>query len=303
MDAHFDNIKTVTFSEYIAVQPDQSNESEFDITIEGEMSSNAYCLAIFRKVLTIDLSEIVDFLDHHCEILKSPISWLNSLEKLLRFNQTWFNGDDQKFRQIKWGSEIISKRHDLKVATIQYAREHCQKRSLNGYTGDKIYSFEAVLESIKTMETAEEKILYIKAQIKNYNQNPPEWESNLKPKFDKQCKLEIDNLLEEEELLQKVKEKKAVNKLPLTINPKGKIYCNTNAFLDIVFQLTNELKVGSNPLLSISLSDLTDIICQNFRDKEGNPISRNTATTILDPNRSDKRPKAHKRYKVNDISE
>jgi len=303
MDLHPDNITTVHFPEYYVVKPNQANATVLDIILEGEISSNAYCLAIFRKVLTIGLSEIADFIDHHCEILKCPISWLNSLEKLLRLNQSWFNDDDQRFRPINWGSEIISKRHEIKAASMQNAREKKIREAMNGFTGDKVFSFDIVKESIRSMEIAEEKILYLRTQIKDYKQNPPEFESNRKPKFDEQCQVEINGILEEEELLQKVQAKKSSKKQNFSIEPKGKIYCNTNAFLDIFFQLTTELKVGGNPLLSISTADLTDIICQNFSDKDGNPISRFTVQTILDPHRPDKRPKPPKRYKVNGINE
>ncbi|MEI8047009.1 MAG: hypothetical protein WCI92_06500 [Bacteroidota bacterium] len=303
MDLHPDNINTVHFPEYNFVKPNQANATVLDIILEGEISSNAYCLAIFRKVLTIGLSEIVDFIDYHCEILKSPICWLNSLEKLIRLNQSWFNDDDQKFRPIKWGSEIISKRHEIKAASMQNARQKKLSEAMNGFTGDKVYCFDTVKEAIRTMEIAEEKILYLRTQIKDYKQNPPEFESNRKPKFDEQCQVEINGIIEEEELLQKVLVKRSSKKQNLSIDPKGKIYCNTNAFLDIFFQLTTELKIGQNPLLSISTADLAEIICQNFSDKEGNPISRFTILTILDPNRPDKRPKTPRRYKVNGINE
>lgn len=303
MDLHPDNIKTVHFPEYYVVKPNQADATVLDIILEGEISSNAYCLAIFRKVLTIGLSEIADFIDHHCEILKCPISWLNSLEKLLRLNQSWFNDDDHRFRPINWGSEIISKRHEIKAASMQNAREKKFPEAMNGFTGDKVYCFEIVKEAIRTMEIAEEKILYLRTQIKDYKQNPLEFESNRKPKFDEQCQVEINATLQEEELLQKVQAKRSSKKQNLYIDPKGKIYCNTNAFLDIFFQLTTELKVGENPLLSISTADLTEIICQNFSDKEGNPISSFTVLTILDPNRPDKRPKTHRRYKVDGINE
>ena len=303
MDLLPDNIKTVHFPEFHFVKPNQANATVLDIILEGDISSDAYCQAIFKKVLTIGLSEIVDFIDHHCEILKCPISWLNSLEKLLRLNLSWFNNDGEKFRPIKWGSEIISKRHEIKAESMQNAREKKLHEAMNGFTGDKIYSFETVKEAIRTMEIAEEKILYLRTQIKDYKQNPPEFESNRKPKFDEQCQVEINGVIEEEELLQKVQAKRSSKKQNLLSDPRGKIYCNTNAFLDIFYQLTNELRVGVNPLLSISTADLTEMICQNFSDKDGNPISRFTVQTILDPHRPDKRPKPPRRYKVNGINE
>lgn len=295
----FNAIKPVQFQDFNFARPNQSNTHDFDIVIDGEINSNNYCLALFRRIMSIGLSGVVDFLDYQCENLKSPISWLNSTEKLIRFNQVWFNDDDQKFRQIKWTSEIVSKRHDLKVASIQHAREHKLHHSVNGYAGDKVYSFEEVLGKIGTMEVAEEKILYLKSQIKEYHQNPPEFESNLKPKFDKQCQLEIDSIIEEEELLRKFHEKKSRLKRLVDFAPKGQIHCNTNAFIDIMYQLSNEIRVDGEPLLEISTSDLADIICQHFRDKDGNQIPRSTVLTVLDPNRPEKRPKGNRRYKIN----
>jgi hypothetical protein len=141
----------------------------------------------------------------------------------------------------------------------------------------------------------------LKAQIKDYLQNPPEYEYTLKPKFDQLCKLEIDDILDAEELLNKVKAKKAIQKKTTAVDPKGQIYCNTNAFLDMFFQMMNDLTVDGDPLLKISPADLASMICENFKDKEGNQISRATILTILDPNRPEKRPKPHKRYKINDI--
>jgi len=303
MIINFNSVTTVLFQDFNFVQSGQSHTLDFDIVIDGEVSSDYYCLALFKKIISIGLSEIVDFLDYQCDNLKSPISWLNSMEKLIRLNQAWFNDDDQKYRQIKWGSEIIAKRHQLKVASIQHAREQKVRHSMNGYSGDKIYCFEEVLGKIGSMAVAEEKILYLKAQIKEYHQNPPEFESTLKPKFDKQCQLEIDSIFEEEELLRKFNEKKSRSKRSNDFTPKGQFHCNTNAFIDIMYQLTNEIKVEGRPLLEISTSDLADIICQHFRDKEGNPVPRSTVLTVLDPNRPEKRPKGNKRYKINNYFE
>ena len=214
---------------------------------------------------------------------------------------TSFNTEDLLHRLSKWVGENITKRHELKALSIQHARAQKTRHFLNGYSGDKVYSIDAVKEKIEVMETAEEKVLYLKAQIKDYRQNPPEYEYTLKPKFDQLCKLEIDDILDSEELLSKIKAKKASQKKSAIINPKGQIYCNTNAFLDIFFQMMNELSVDGEPLLKISPADLASIICENIKDKDGNQISRATILTILDPNRPDKRPKPHKRYKINDI--
>jgi len=297
----YNSINTVPFQDYrVATQGNVRNDL-LDIILDGEFSTHEYCKQVFKKVRTIGLSELVDFLDYQCAQLKSPVSWLNSLEKLISVNMATFNSEDLMHRHSKWVGEIISKRHDLKAASAQHAREQKTRHFLNGYSGDKVYSIDAVNEKIAAMETAEEKILYLKAQIKDYRQNPPEYEYTLKPKFEKLCQLEIDDILESEELLKKVKEKKAGQRKSVVVDPKGQIFCNTNAFLDMFFQMINELLVEGDPLLKMSSADLATMICENIKDKDGNPISRSTVMTILDANRPEKRPKPHKRYKINDI--
>jgi hypothetical protein len=303
MDFDYDSIKTVPFQDYIVATPGNFNNNLLDITLDGEFSMHEYCKQIFRKVRTIGLSELVDFLDYQCAQLKSPISWLNSLEKLISVNMASFNTDDLLHRHSKWVGEIISKRHELKAISAQHARAQKTRHFLNGYSGDKVYSIDAVKEKIEGMETAEEKVLYLKAQIKDYRQNPPEYEYTLKPRFDQLIQLEIDDILDAEELLNKVKAKKASQKRSTAVDPKGQIFCNTNAFLDIFFQMMTELSVDGDPLLKISPADLASMICENIKDKDGNQISRATILTILDSNRPDKRPKPHKRYKINDIDD
>ena len=301
MDFDYDTIKTVPFQDYSVATQGNNKNNLLEITIDGEFSSSEYCKQIFKKVRTIGLSELVDFLDYQCAQLRSPISWLNSLEKLISVNMASFNTEDLLHRHSKWVGEIISKRHDLKAESVQHARAQKTKHFLNGYSGDKVYSIDAVKEKIEVMETAEEKVLYLKAQIKDYRQNPPEYEYTLKPKFDQLCKLEIDDILDSEELLNKVKAKKATQKKTAAVDPKGQILCNTNAFLDMFFQMMNDLSIDGDPLLKITPVDLASMICENIKDKDGYPISRATILTILDPNRPDKRPKPHKRYKINDI--
>jgi hypothetical protein len=301
MDFDYDSIKMVPFQDYIVATHGNNKNNLLDITLEGEFSTYEYCKQIFRKVRTIGLSELVDFLDYQCAQLKCPISWLNSLEKLISVNMASFNTDDLLHRHSKWVGEIISKRHELKAVAAQHARAQKTQHFLNGYTGDKVYSIDAVKEKIEVMETAEEKVLYLKAQIKDYRQNPPEYEYTLKPKFDQLCKLEIDDILDSEELLDKVKAKKAGQKKLVAADPKGQIYCNTNAFLDMFYQMMNDLSVDGDPLMKIAPADLARVISENFKDKDGNQISRATILTIIDPNRQEKRPKHHKRYKINDI--
>ena len=303
MDSEFDSIITVSFPDFIAVVPDQAKSIEFDIILDGEFSSDAYCTLLFSKIIDIGLSEFVEFLDYQCDLYKNPKNWLNILEKLIKLNIALFNNDDLKHRHTKLVSEIITKRHELKLTALQQAREKQILNQTSPCSGGHVYDFEAVLETISKMEIAEEKILYLKKHLKNYHQRPPEFEPIVKPRFDLQLEIEIKSIIEEDELLKKVIEKKECKKKTLIADPKGKLHCNTNAFIDLFYQMISDLKVDGNPILSISPSDLADIICSHFRDKDGYLISKATVLTVLAPKRHDKRPKPNRRFKINDMGE
>lgn len=70
---------------------------------------------------------------------------------------------------------------------------------------------------------------------------------------------------------------------------KMRINCNLNQILDVYYQLYYELFVEGKSFVDRSKSDLIDIICNSFDDKDGNEISPATVETILRPSKNEKK--------------
>ncbi len=285
------NFRSVHFSDFIVVNPDDKACTIFDISVQGELTQESYCKSLYSKVLTIGLSESNDFLNYQCELHKNPIKWLNGFEKLIKVNFENLKTENLRYRNMKFMMEIITKRQTIKFISEQNAGAKKQFEALNGYTGDKVYCFKTVLEDIKSMKITEEKILYLKAQIKDYKQNPPEFVSNRNPKFDEQCQLEINSLFEAEELMEKAIEKRkqsAKSSNKLRVNAELKTIC------DFYYKLMKKKGNNGQPIYPWSIKEATAFICNSFMDMQGNPFNPSTVRTYLSPSKYNSRPKSHK---------
>lgn len=286
-----ENFQSVTFLEYITLLPDKHNNNPYDISVSGIISKEAYCTALYSKILSISLSESADFIDYQCELHKKPINWLNSLEMLIQDNFVWCQIEEIKYRSFKFMTEIITKRRSLKAESLQNTKEYKLREVINGYTGDKIYCFHSVLELTKSMNITEEKILYLRAQIKDYKQNPPEFESNRKPKFDKQCQLEITELIEAEDLMQKAMLKR--KQCPESIT-KLRVNAELKPICDIYYKLMKKKGSNGQPIYPWTIKEATDFICNSFMDMDGISYNPSTVRTYLSPSKFDSRPKHDK---------
>lgn len=290
MNFPFNNFKPVLFMDYRAYKPGESGITSYDIVIEDEFSSEAYCRQLFSRILSIDLSKTEEFLEYQCQINKNPIEWLNTFEKLMKNNCIVAVKEDLKYRYLKYMMEIILIRKEfphIKNKMLNMTKQE----DLNGFTGNKIYSFCSVLEHTKYIHFTEEKILYLQRHIKDYKQNPPEFESNRKPKFDQQCELEITNLISTDELLQKVQMKKdrkngISSKLP--INVELKTLC------DIFYKLMKKKGNNKQAIFPWTIKETTDLICNSFVDMNGNSLNPSSVRTYLSPSKYESRPKGYK---------
>ncbi|UPT69000.1 MAG: hypothetical protein M0D57_10435 [Sphingobacteriales bacterium JAD_PAG50586_3] len=84
-------------------------------------------------------------------------------------------------------------------------------------------------------------------------------------------------------------------------NTKLKWHGNTNALVDIFYQMAFELKRDCVPLLQAEPKDLIRLIQDNFTDKYGDTISETTIRTIITPSRVDKRPKGAKKLNLQEF--
>jgi len=71
---------------------------------------------------------------------------------------------------------------------------------------------------------------------------------------------------------------------------------NINKLVTIFYELANSELYQGKPVLQATTHELIDLIYNNFLDKDGNDLSRDTIATILRPGRADKRSPEHKKY-------
>jgi hypothetical protein len=278
---------------YFKEQTNQPIETatELDIVIEAPFSSEDYCQAIFQKVLTIGLSESAAFLDHHCSLVKNPVLWINTLEKLLKENVEKFKTKILLHRQIKFISQIDLKRHELKEAASKPEKKH---KKLNGYNTDKEYSFSSVKESLNTYETSDEKISFLRNQIFDYKQNPPDFLSTKEQPFDLQCSLEIERIEIQELHNQKIKNKKNTtgNGVKNVVNGDLKILC------DVFFKMMSRVYDDGQRMLPWTIMQATEHICRSFCDADGASFNPLTVRTYLSASKPENRPKSDTEFNV-----
>lgn len=73
---------------------------------------------------------------------------------------------------------------------------------------------------------------------------------------------------------------------------------NTNQLITFFYDTSKVVSYEGNPLLIASKKQITDLLINNFIDKDGNEISKATIDTIFTPSKEDKRPPEHKRIKI-----
>lgn len=289
-------LSSVNFPEYHWVALGYPGQNEFDVIIEEPFSKEKYIISLFNKVFEIGLSEIVPFLDYQCERVKDPASWLNGLEKTIKFHASNFNNPDLVHRHHKLMAEIAVKRRDLKNVSLVNYRQKMLRKNINGFSEEKEYCFDTVKQEIYTIELVEEKISYLQEQIFDYRQEAPDFVRQNAIPFDKLCELEIEKIEKKEELRLKAEMRQQSSPSPRPA--KLRINCNLNVFVDILYQLMHEIKVNDLPVLDATNTQVANMISLSFLDKNGKEISVKSVQTILEVNRPEKRPKGDKRIKL-----
>ncbi len=274
------NFHTVHFDEHPAATPGQTH-TEFAIPLSADFSMADYCQALFQKALTIGLSEIADLLDYHCTKVKNPLRWLNSLEKLIKENIDIFDSRLLQHRHTKLISQIDIKRHSLQIVQPQPLKLH---KKINGFSDEKDYSFLAVRDHLKTLETHEEKIAFLEDQICDYKQHPPDYVSTKQQPFDIQCALEIERLEKQEKLSQKAEARKNTAKQGKKMPYHGdlKVLC------DVFHKLMTKPTPKGSTILPWTAAEATEYICNTLCEADGSPINPATVRTYLTGSRPPK---------------
>ncbi|MCE1202918.1 MAG: hypothetical protein LWX09_12570 [Bacteroidia bacterium] len=278
-------LEILTFREttYTAVP----GNSQFDILSAVLLNDEQYCQILFNQVLSVGLSEIPAFLEHHCSRVNEPVLWLNNLEKLIKLNAHHFSDNQRRHRHTKLITQIDLLRHKL-------TDKHRLPKNprLNAYSSKRHYNFEEVKTALSTYEVHEDKIAYLTNQIYDYRQDTPDFVNPNQPSFDKLCELEIERLTKTREFneLRRQRQGRGVRKMPF----KGRI----KVLCDLFFKGMNHRTPEGETLLPWSITEAAQFICDNFHDESGQNLSFDTVRTYLSASRPESRPKADQEIKL-----
>jgi hypothetical protein len=296
MSSKKQSLVLVHFDEHPFYEHGKKRPSEHAILLTAEFTMADYCKALFNKVLDIGLSEIHAFLGYQCKLVRDPLKWINTLEKLIKDNKGLFNNDDLLFRRHKFISQFDVHRHRLESDDLISTRTTDLHEMVNGFTDKKEYIFSKVLEHCHTLETNEEKIAYLQDRIYEYRQNPPKYIRTSGKHFDELCLSEIDHLKDKEEILLKAEMKRKQSTAAIPPVEKMQITGKLNFFIDIFYQLMHELTFNDKPFLMATDRQIAEYISRHYIDRNGKTISVKSVMTILEKNRPEKRPKNNKRF-------
>ena len=290
----------VQFEEHPFSRSRNGSSSDHVILLTAGFSMADYCQALFTKILHIGLSDLPDFLEYQCKQVREPERWLNTLEKLVKDNARSFNNEDLHHRRSKLISEFGFQRNDIKNTLVE-KRSKDLHSMLSGFSAGKEYNFPEVHAYCSSLKTFEEKIIYLHGQIYDYNQDQTKFINPVPKPFDALCLSEIERLSKIEEIRHKEALKRNLengNSKPVV---KKKINGKLNYFIDILYRLMHDVLIDGKPFLESSDRLIAEEISSNYVDRNGKDISVKYVLTILEKNRSDKRPKRDKRFDLGEI--
>ncbi len=153
--------------------------------------------------------------------------------------------------------------------------------------GSNHYSFKEVKTRLATIESIDEKILFLQENIFDYHQHPPEYISRSTP-FDKQCEMEIERLKKKDEFDQKrtTQMNNHITLPRLPINGKLKPFC------DVFYRLMTARTPDNKRILDATIAQVTEMICNTYCEADGTLLNPATIRTYLSTSKADSRPKS-----------
>lgn len=273
----------------------------FDIEAIPKQTLEDYCQQLLNKTFSLQLKYIPDFLSHHCKLVKKPMLWLNKFEKLIELNIELFSGTRNQSRLLKIYNCLETKREKLESEDFDENKIKPARKYINAESDERYFSFYEVQKEVDRMTTDREKILFLMKEKFAYERaiitvNYPQM-----PHFPGECEKLINEIQTLAKLQEEEKSTESAEKSTVDFFPKTKTNLNINQLVDIFIQLQREIFVDSRPAIEAENSELVQLICNNFIDKDGNPISPQTVKTILMPSKPEKRPKGANIVDVNKL--
>lgn len=301
MSSHYILQETSPFSEFTAVVKTKDFDTNFDINSNDASDLHTYCQQLIYKTFSITHSQIPDFLRHHCNLAKNPLTWLNKFEKLVSVNEELFHGARNESRMMKFYTSIELLRKELTTEVAKKTNSKPPHREINAICDERYFSFKETKLKAYRFQTIQEQVYFITSEIFDYRTADIEMVNSKLPNFVEEC----EKLIGKIQTLAKMKAdmEPQVQTLPTSLMPysKLKLNCNINQIVDLFYQLSREMFVDGKPFIDGSVNDIIAVIVNSFEDKGGLPISPLTVKTILKPSKEDKRPNSEKRIDLNDI--
>ena len=283
--------ETAPFVQFSSVKVTDAFNPLFDIEAVPKQSLEDYCQQLLNRIFSLPLKNIPAFISHHCNVVKKPLFWLNKFEKLIELNIELFSGVRNQSRLLKIYNSLETKREKLEAADFDESKIKPAKKYINAESEDRYFSFYEVQKEVDHMTTDREKILFLTKEKFAYNRAVIDLENRHLPSYPDEC----DKLIHEIQTLAKLQEeeKSTENEEKSTVGFSSRIKTNLNInqLVDVFIQLQREYFVDSRPAIEAENSELVQLICNNFIDKDGNPISPQTVKTIMMPSKPEKRPK------------
>ena len=290
----------VQFEEHPFSRSRNKSSSDHVILLTADFTMADYCQALFKKILTIGLSDLPDFLEYQCKLVKEPEKWINTLEKLVKDNARIFNNEDLHHRRSKLIYQFGLQRQEIRAHLIK-KRVADRNHMLSGFSEGKEYDFLKVKEFSKNLATFEEKITYLNDQIYDYHQDQNKYINPKQDPFDGLCQSEIERLSKIEEIRHKAALRRNLENGNAQPVIKMKINGKLNYFIDIFYRLMREVIVDGKPYLLATDKQVAEHISNNYLDRSGKDISVKYVLTILEKNRPEKRPKRDKGFNLGEI--
>lgn len=245
-----------------------------------------YCKILLYHLKKMDEDQTEFFIKASAEQSVYPIAWLNDLERLISINIPLLGGRATPDFLAQLFIFIDDIRRDYECAL-----EHEGGLAIRKANGR--YSFKKVRFHLNNIKGYDKQILFLKRCKIEYLQFKPKYVAIDTTPFDQKIDLEIERLTAENEY----NAAKSQNNTQSPIQPIQKIKINAqiNQFVDIFYQMLNELKIQNLPLIETSNANLAKILSGYFTDSNGASLEQSTIETYLQKNKPEKRPKAYNR--------
>ena len=293
--------ETVPFVQFSSVKVTGSYNALFDIEKVPDETLETYCQALFTKAFNQNNSNIPDFLNHHCSLVKDPMLWLNKFEKLISENEEIFHEAKRDSKLMKFQTCIELKRQELKIEKSKEKTKKPPAREINAQSEERYFSFKESKLKCNSLPTIQEKVFFLTTEIFEYSTAELELINNKLPDFEQECQKLIGKLQNYAKV--KAEMQSALPSTPEGLLPYSKlrINCNVNQIVDIFYQLNREMFVDGKPFIDGNVQDIVAVIVNCFEDKGGLSLSPQTIRTILKPSKEDKRPNSEKRIDLGEI--